>query len=627
MNIDQRPAPAAPGTARVAGLDGLRAVAVAAVVAYHVHPSWLPGGFLGVDLFFVISGYLITSWLMAERVRTGRFQLRAFWVRRARRLLPALWAMLLVTACAATLTGGDCWAGLRGNLLAALTYSSNWWQISRHDTYFAGVGVKPVLQHLWSLSVEEQFYLLCPLLLFAVTTVLRRRRLQVALLLALAVLSFTAMALVFSPDTDTSRVYYGTDTHGGGLLLGAAAAFAVPLARAVAARSPGRITSADALGAAGFTVLAAAALLLDGTGAGVYRGGLAVATAAAVAVVVAAAVPGRIGRALSRPPLVWVGRRSYGIYLWHWPVIAVCAALDPGAPASPLWQPVALVAPVLLAAASYRLVEEPVIRLGVRGYARELTARHRARAAVRPRQALAVLVSAAAVVTVAGAGIVRAPSSTGLEAQISAGERLAAARPPDAARPVHRTDDTAADDPDDPTDPDQAPLDEEEAPARITGADVTAVGDSVMLAAARDLQRKLPGIVVEAKVGRQMDAAPELLRRLAGAGRLRKVVVVGLGTNGGFPKETAERLLAVTGPARRVLFVTVHAPRTWQPAVNATLADTVRAHPSTTRLVDWDTAISRHPEQLWADRIHPRPSAGTETYAALIASAVQRLGP
>jgi peptidoglycan/LPS O-acetylase OafA/YrhL len=158
---------------RARGLDGLRAPAVASVVVYHVHSPWLPGGFLGVDLFFVISGYLITSLLAADHWRTGRIRLGVFWRRRALRLLPGLWLVLAVTACASTLIGGDAQDGLRGAVTAALTYRSDWWQLQQHDMYFADFGATPYLQHLWSLAGEEQFYLGWPLLLWAVMAVLR----------------------------------------------------------------------------------------------------------------------------------------------------------------------------------------------------------------------------------------------------------------------------------------------------------------------------------------------------------------------------------------------------------------------------------------------------------------------
>ncbi|MDI5961823.1 acyltransferase family protein [Streptomyces sp. SL13] len=656
MSTDMtRPAPgppaappaAAAGAPRSQGLDGLRALAVTAVVVYHLWTNGLPGGFIGVDLFFVISGYLITSLLTAERDRTGRMRLRAFWVRRARRLLPALWAVLVVAACAATLLGGDTYAGLRGTVLAALTYSSNWWQVARHDAYFAGVGGRPVLQHLWSLAVEEQFYVLWPMLLWAVLSLVRGRRRQAAATAGLAGCCFALMAWLFSPDTDTSRVYYGTDTHGGGLLLGAAAALLVPLARAGGPWPARSVRLLDRAGFAGLGVLALAALLLDGTGAATYRGGLAISCAASVAVTVAACAPGRLARSLSWPPLVWVGRRSYGIYLWHWPLIAVLADAAPRLAASPAGHWLVLAATVLIAAASHRALEEPLIRLGTRAY---LTAGRRwfeERAEQRPQQALALAVAAAGVVTVAAIGVAHAPGATGLQAQIAAGQRLAADPPgaspaatsavaPGPSPAAPGVPDRGAPAPRPPTGPNGTPfavVDGRDtgghehgtaiaARPPVTGEDLTAVGDSVMLASADALRHDFPGIAVEAKVGRQMDAAPGVLRDLAAAGRLRHTVVIGLGTNGGFGDSVIDDVLRITGPGRTVAFVDVHVPKPWQDGVNAALRRAVVRHPGTL-LVDWNAVISPAPERLWTDRTHPRPS-GTGLYADAVRDTLAR---
>ncbi|WP_405717921.1 acetyltransferase [Streptomyces sp. NBC_01537] len=572
---------------RARGLDGLRALAVACVVVYHVHASWLPGGFLGVDLFFVISGYLITSLLAADHWRSGRIRLGAFWKRRALRLLPLLWLVLAVTACAATLTGGEAHRGLRGAVAAALTYRSNWWQLSQHDMYFTqfdGLAL-PVLQHLWSLSVEEQFYLGWPLLLWVLMSVLRRQRRQTACALALAAASFVAMAVLYEPGSDPSRVYYGTDTHGGGLLLGAAVALTLPLSRAGTLRRARYVRAIDALGAAGLAGLALGAVLVSGTGAFLYRGGLAGVCLAAAALTLAACSPGRMGRALGWAPLVWLGRRSYGIYLWHWPVHACLAA------GSATGRIVELVLPVGLAAASYRLVEEPLLRLGWRGWAEAVSAHARSLAVRQPRVALGIALACAAVLGTAYVGVSRAPSGGGgLTAQIAAGQRAVAVRH-DAVRRV------------------------------AGGSEITAVGDSVMLASAGELERRFPGIDVDAVVGRQMSSAPEVLAALEASGQLRRAVVVGLGTNGDFGDAAIERILRIAGPGRTVIFVNVHVRRSWASHVNATLTAGVRRHRGVA-LADWDAAISRFPDRLWGDGTHPRPS-GARLYAEVIARALR----
>ncbi|WP_127359621.1 acyltransferase family protein [Actinacidiphila soli] len=595
---------------RVRGLDGLRALAVAAVVVYHVHAPWLRGGFLGVDLFFVISGYLITSLLAADHWRSGRIRLGAFWKRRALRLLPLLWLVLAVTACAATLTGGDAWDGLRGAVAAALTYRSNWWQLAQHDMYFAQFGAVPVLQHLWSLSVEEQFYLGWPLLLWVVMGLLRRQRAQAACAAMLALASFTAMALLYEPGSEPSRVYYGTDTHGGGLLLGAAVALVLPLTRAGTLRRPEYVRAIDALGAAGLAGLALTAVLADGNGAFLYRGGLVGVCLAAAALTVAACTPGTVARALGWAPLVWLGRRSYGVYLWHWPVLACLTNAADGVADSASGRLVSLVVPVGLAAVSYRALEEPLLRLGVRAWAERVSGRVRAAGARRPRLVLGAAMTGLAVLGTAYVGVSRAPSGGGLEAQIAAGRRAIAVRP---TPPAPSSGSSPA-----------APA-SSAAPQRVaslSGGDVTAVGDSVMLASAAALESRFPGIYVDAVVGRQMSSAPEQLARLAAAGRLRRVVVVGLGTNGDFTPRTLERILRIAGSGRAVVFVNVHVPRSWESRVNTALTRGVGRHQDVAVLADWSTAISRYPEGLWSDRIHPRPS-GARLYADVVAAAVR----
>jgi peptidoglycan/LPS O-acetylase OafA/YrhL len=353
------------------GLDGLRALAVLAVVAYHLGAGWASGGLLGVGVFFTLSGYLITDLLLAERA-TGRIHLRVFWLRRARRLLPGLFLMLAIVAVWVAVADRSQLPDLRGQVAAALVYVSNWWQIFQHVSYFARFGPPSPLNHLWSLSVEEQFYLLWPwLLLLGVHCVHERRRpvsvrpRLAGVTLALALASAVEMAVLYHPTFDPSRVYDGTDTRAFGLLIGAALAMVWPsrsLTTRVTARARGIL---DGLGAAGLLTIALLVWRTDQYSAFVYRGGIVLLSVASVLVVAVVAHPAtRLGRALGWRPLQWLGVRSYGIYLWHAPVIVLTTpSVNTGI--DPVRATLQVSASIGLAALSWRFVEEPIRRGGL----------------------------------------------------------------------------------------------------------------------------------------------------------------------------------------------------------------------------------------------------------------------
>src|SRR5215213_6609200 len=382
-----RRAGATPGTPEVRlpyspGLDGLRAFAVIAVLLYHAGLPWIPGGFLGVEVFFVISGFLITALLLAEWRQRGHIDLKGFWMRRARRLLPALYVLLVVSlAFSVVFLPGEV-AGLRGDVLAALGYVTNWYLILGQESYFEAVGRPSLLQHLWSLAVEEQFYLLWPPILalgLAIGATRLRYRRVLCLALAGAVAAGVAMALLYAPGVDPSRIYYGTDTRVTGLLIGATLAFLwMPqpstdgwtLRRNLgSSRFMRRWRWAvpallDIVGIAALGTLIWFCLHLGEFQPFLYRGGLvAVALATAALIAVIAYPRARTGsRLLAWRPLRWIGERSYGIYLWHWPVFMVTRPdLDVPFDGVPLLA-LRLGATVVLADLSYRFVETPIRR-------------------------------------------------------------------------------------------------------------------------------------------------------------------------------------------------------------------------------------------------------------------------
>jgi peptidoglycan/LPS O-acetylase OafA/YrhL len=410
------PRPVDSGQRYLPGLDGLRALAVLAVIAFHEQFSWAPGGLLGVGVFFTLSGYLITSILVSQWSAIGKIKLGNFWLHRARRLLPALFVMLAVVTAWVTLADRARLASLRGEVGAAAAYFSNWYNIAKSQSYFARFAPPGPLDHLWSLAVEEQFYLLWPLLLIGGLLVLRRWHARTAWLIAPAGLaaagSAVAMVLLYQPGMDPTRVYEGTDTRAFGLLIGALLALAWPSENKRGAENPGGKTSRtllrigiDILGVAGLAVIGVMVWKVGQYSPFAYGGGLVLLSFATVAVVAATAYPASVvGAALGWRPLRWIGVRSYGIYLWHYPVIVLTtpANAKPSLPAAALQ----IAASILLAALSWQLVEEPIRHGAIgRAWAKVRAAAWRQMLRQVNAPGLAATMGTLAVVVVAAAGL------------------------------------------------------------------------------------------------------------------------------------------------------------------------------------------------------------------------------
>jgi len=365
----ETPSAKSPRLAYLPALDGLRALAVLAVLFYHADVLWLPGGFLGVEIFFVVSGYLITSLLLSEYRANHSINLIQFWQRRARRLLPALFAMLIAVLSYAVIFLPDEVASLRADVVAAFAYVTNWYLIVAEKSYFEIVGRPSLLRHLWSLAVEEQFYLVWPLLFVLLLARLKTRGAMLLLMFG-ATLSALWMGAQFQPDTDPSRIYYGTDTRAAGLLIGAALAF-VWLPRANDAnKSRARRWLLDLVGILALGALIAACLMLSEFDPFLYQGGMLL-VAAATALVIAAVVSPQspfFASLLGFGVLRWIGLRSYSLYLWHWPVFMVTRPqLDTTLEGAPLLA-LRFVLTFALAEISYRVIETP-IRHGALGEA------------------------------------------------------------------------------------------------------------------------------------------------------------------------------------------------------------------------------------------------------------------
>lgn len=634
----------------IPAIDGLRALAVTAVLLYHAEIGFLGGGFIGVDVFFVISGYLITSLLLAERGGgTGRVNLPGFWGRRARRLLPALLALVGGSLLYTVIFLPDEVSSLRGDALASLGYVVNWHLIFEEKSYFEALGRPSLLRHLWSLAVEEQFYVFFPLIFAAVLARLRVRY-ALAIVAAAAVASAALMALIFEPGLDPSRVYYGTDTRIAVILAGAALAFVwrpggLPR-RAVSLTE----RTADAWGLAALAGLVAVAIAATEDGAFLYRGGF-LAVAVLTVVLIAAAVHPRatlIRAILARRPLVWLGTRSYSVYLWHWPVFMLTRpGLDVAIDGVELLL-VRLAITVVLAEVSFRLIEAPVRTGSLKHLWVAVSRGARASAGLADYRRLAATGAAGGVAVFLAISVAVAdppPLPSYLQAgQVQTITWSRAEQPADSATPSPSPRPAPATPSASPT-PTLAPTPAASAaptatpspaPVQITpvpppapeptlpppppppqdGPRIFALGDSVMLGAADALQSRIGNLEVDAAVSRQVSQGISILKWRRDNGLLGDVVIIHLGNNGYFGEGQLAEVMSVLADVDRVVFLTLKVPREWEGPNNGVIWSAA-GYPNAV-VVDWHAKGTENPDFFWDDGFHLRPYAAHH-YALLIA--------
>ena len=577
---------AASGSFRIVGIDGLRALAVLGVMAFHADVLAARGGFFGVDLFFVISGFLITRLLLAELERSGRISLRDFYLRRARRILPAMLLAIAGAALAAAVLAPDALPLLRKDAMASVLFVTNWHFILQQLSYFEYIGRQPLLQHLWSLAIEEQFYLLWPLIVFVLASRGGRRLLgwfaAFAAVASVAWMGVLAQRLGFPETMDVSRVYFGSDTHAAGLLAGAALAAAAPRLGAFAAEAGASAAWGGALlGVAG---LAGTLLLFSQASENhpwLYSWGFALSALSSVALIIACMMPGWAGRLLDLQPLKWIGERSYGIYLWHWPVFMLTR---PGVDLA-LSQDQALLLRIVqtfaLAAASYRFVEAPIL------------GRRLDRASPSPQFAAGVLAALSCV-----AVFILAPAQRPVAGTVAPATEVAAAvnvagvagttRPP-------------------------PPL------VRGYAGQLTVIGDSVALGARSALERGIDGAAVYATVGWQAADVLKILERIRAAGDLQPKVMIHLGTNGYISERQLRAMLDMLRDRERVLVMNSRVPRRWMAANNQLLATLVPQY-SNAVLIDWHSLSDGHPEFFVQDGVHLTGSGMRAFVGAVVAA-------
>ena len=657
----------APRPGHIPGLDGLRAIAVVAVLFFHFLPSTLPGGFLGVDVFFVVSGFLITTLLLREVHTRGRVDLIGFWRRRARRLLPALVLVVVTSVSVARLVGGDLLVGVGRQTLGALTFTSNWLEIAVGASYFHSTS--PILfVNFWSLAVEEQFYLFWPLVLVVALALTRTTRQRVLTVAGIAVTSAVLMAALYTPGEDATRVYYGTDTHLMGMMASAALAlaWADPELRAGLRTAAWRRWRGPAVLAA-LLVLVALMRWSTFTSTFTFRGGIALATIATVVLIAGLLEsPSPWRRVMSLRPLAWVGDRSYGIYLWHWPVLVIAGALVPYTAGTTRGYAVllgALLATLVLAELSLRLVERPARRHGIQASLRALVSWvttpwevSRLPRLVAAGLALLLVGTAVAIVTApeksatqrqieqtesrlgadgalndtpvavagstesagvgAGLGLTDEPGAAGSEAGDSAD---------DAGGDAEDQPDAAAAEPDEEPGTDEGPgfTEDEDGLLVPAGDRITAIGDSLVVTSADGLAHRFADINFLARSNRQWGEAEQVLADGLAQEVVRDNVVLHLGSNAGVDGAGLRAALDTLGPDRNVVVMNLYLQSTFTESSNQIIEDVVADHPNAV-VGRWSETIGERPEDLQSDRVHP-DIAGMHVYAEVVARAFDEL--
>lgn len=615
---------------RIAGLDSLRALAVVLVIAYHFFPQTIPGGFIGVDIFFVISGFLITSLLLREYQVHGRISLSGFWLRRARRLLPALALMVVVCTAAAGIIGQDATVGLPSQIFGAATFSSNWVYVVQGASYSASL-TPSLFANLWSLAVEEQFYLLWPLIVIAGLGLGAKKignRMLVAATVGVAVASAVAMAVMFNPDVDPSRLYYGTDTHLFGIMSGAALAMVrrpdqqgqwphlIPPSGVKRHRANTILSAMIVL--LSVTIIVAAAVVVEFDSALTYQGGLVAVSVATAALITALLSLQSTAKRFEKAPLQWVGQRSYGLYLWHWPVVIlvsyVSSTRNVGTDVSALTAGISLSVIALMSWASYKYLELPIMSSGFKTYGRRLKAVLSRSTAKAPRGRIKALVITGALLVlavlsaIAVVAVTTSPQTSSIEREIAAGQAALDdsfdwAAFTDLSAHIHALTEVKEE-----AESHAQQRAQERRDDVLTGRAVTIIGDSVTLASVAGLQEAMPEVTIDAKTSRGVGEAVKIMANLDAKGKLKEFVVISLATNGLVTSDDLAKIVQAAGD-REIILVTAHAERSWIEATNKALFDAARTFDNVT-IADWDAVIAAHPKELARDGIHPGPKGG-----------------
>lgn len=648
----------APRRRYITGFDGLRTIGVLGVILYHLRPELFKGGYLGVPIFMVVSGYLITDGLVMEITRTGRFNFKNFWLKRIRRLYPALLVVLFGTAAYITLFARGLLHNLHAIIATNLVYLYNWWQIANGQSYFARFadGESP-FTHLWTLSIEGQFYLVFPLLVLLLFGIFRLSKGKMAgITLVLAGASAIWMGVLYKITAggahfDPSRLYYGTDTRVFAILLGAALAFIWPSAHLARHITDAARRMLDVVGLLALVGMLAMVVLVQDQDPFLYEGGMFIFSVLVTILVAVVAHPAaHLNRWLSNPVFSWVGSRSYGLYLYQFPVMIFFEQKFTHVADHPWAYPIAeVLIIVLLTELSFRFVEQPAAHWM---FKRQLSGGQPAQLRservplaqrmttwwghLKPSQ-IAVTVVLTVTFAVGMTGVVQAPHAkvqqTSLQKHLAQSAKAKAAEKKRYAAYKSSLSAQKAKDKSSGSGSSSSSsqkvgkndfaqyglTDDEFAYAANVG--LTGVGDSVMADGKPLLEQIFPQSFIDAAVSRQAADGIGIVKKYAQDGTLANNVLVGLGTNGPVTSDQIDDLMHTVGKKRQVFWINTHVPtRQWQNQVNATLADSAKKYSNLT-IIDWNGYSNGHADWFYDDNVHPNPD-GNPRYAAFIAKTI-----
>ncbi|MBC1692308.1 acetyltransferase [Listeria welshimeri] len=592
----------------VPSIDGLRALAVIAVIAYHLNFSWAKGGFIGVDIFFVLSGYLITNILLTQWEKNQTLQLKQFWLRRFRRLIPAAYVMIVVVVIFSVLFHSEILKNLRGDAIASFFYVSNWWFIFHNVSYFDSFGMPSPLKNLWSLAIEEQFYLIWPVFLLVFLRWVKNPKLLLKIVIGLGLLSAIWMTILYVPGTDPSRVYYGTDTRLFDLLSGCALAFVWPFNRLspnIPKRSKAALNIAGTISILFFFLITA---LVSEYQPFLYRGGLLFVAIMGVVMIATIAHPASyLSKIFSFKPLRWIGTRSYGIYLWHYPIITLTTpVLEIGQPS--IWRSILqVVATFIIAELSFRYIETPIRKNGFINYFKSFKDKNYFIWKNKPVGKWLGIAGLAAVLITFSIGMTNIlPVDTSAEKQPTS-IKTTTDKPKTTKTPTEKK-------------PAQSDNKNKPAAQPPNIKQTLAIGDSVMLDIEPYLREAVPHVTIDGLVGRQLKDAINTSSNYRKFNSSTSAVILELGTNGPFTDEQLNELLDQFNKAH-IYLVNTRVPRGWQEEVNNSIASADSR--SNVTVVDWYSLSSGQSQYFASDGVH-LTKTGAKAYVSMLTNAMNK---